>query len=323
MKCSVGTDVEQAAEILRRGGLVAFATETVYGLGANALDSQSLAKVFEAKNRPRFDPIIAHVADASQFDRLAASIPPKARQLADRFWPGPLTIVVPKKDLVPDLLTAGLPNVAVRVPDHPLALRLLREVSFPVGAPSANPFGQISPTTAEHVVQQLGDRVDYVLDGGPCRVGLESTVVQIVDDTAVLLRPGGLPIEEIESAIGEVALHSPKSASHDAPQLAPGMLVRHYAPRTRLIISSELGNEFGPRTGLLSFGPLGDITLRGEFAAAETLSPTFDLREAATGFFAALRRLDALHLDLIVATPFPETGLGRALNDRLRRAAQA
>jgi L-threonylcarbamoyladenylate synthase len=327
MSCSIGTDVRHAAGILRCGGLVAFATETVYGLGANAYDLLALAKVFEAKDRPRFDPIIAHIGDVSGLEQLAVEVPRKARTLAERFWPGPLTLVLPKTDAVPDLLTAGLPSVGVRIPDHPLALELLRAVDFPVGAPSANPFGQISPTTAAYVIEQLGDKIDYVLDGGPCRVGLESTVIQVADDSPVLLRPGGLPLEEIERVIGPVDFASRSSASEDAPQLAPGMLARHYAPRTRLIVATS-GTIPPPtaRVGFLAFQS-GDlerlpIELRRRLAATEVLSGQGDLREAAANFFAALRRLDALGLDAIVAWPFPNEGLGRALNDRLRRASR-
>jgi L-threonylcarbamoyladenylate synthase len=266
MKCSIGTDVRHAADILRRGGLVAFATETVYGLGANALDATALARVFEAKNRPRFDPIIAHIADVSRVGQLAADLPEKARELARRFWPGPLTLVLPKRDTVPDLLTAGLPNVGVRVPDHPLALALLRAVEFPVGAPSANPFGQISPTTAEHVVEQLGDKIDYVLDGGACRVGLESTVVHVTDAATVLLRPGGLPVEEIESVVGRVIVPSQAPTIEQTPQLAPGMLARHYAPRTRLVLSTELekATPHG-RIGMLAFRATVVVSLRVEW----------------------------------------------------------
>ena len=328
MRCSIGTDVELAADILRHGGLVAFATETVYGLGANALDAGALARVFEVKNRPRFDPIIAHVPDAARLESLVTTVPPKARQAASRFWPGPLTLVLPKRTSVPDLLTAGLPNVGARVPDHPLALELLRRVDFPIAAPSANPFGRISPTTAEHVIEQLGDQIDYVLDGGPCRVGLESTVIQISDDTPLLLRPGGLPVEEIEAVIGPVAVPAVSSGDADAPQPAPGMLARHYAPRTPLVVASA--NEAplpAAQIGILICGPFDASSLppetRSRIAAVENLSPGKDLREAAAGFFAALRRLDDLGLDAIVAAPFPEVGLGRALNDRLRRAARA
>jgi len=323
MPCPIGTDVERAATLLREGGLVAFATETVYGLGADALNPRAVARVFEVKNRPHFDPIIVHVAGPGELVLLVSRMPEHAAVLAERFWPGPLTLVLPKTEIVPDLVTAGLSTVAVRVPDHPGALALLRAAKLPIAAPSANPFGCVSPTRAEHVAEQLGDRIDYLLDGGPCRVGVESTVLDLSGATPVLLRPGGLPVEEIEAAIGPVALKG--GAAHDAadrPLPAPGMLPRHYAPRTPLVLwpaDSSLPTPAGEHTGLLAFGAPADAS---SYAAVEVLSETGSLTEAAANFFAALRRLDARGLEQIVAETFPEAGLGRALNDRLRRAAE-
>lgn len=319
MTCPTGTDVERAACLLREGRLVAFATETVYGLGANALDAHAVARVFEAKGRPHFDPLIVHLADASWLARVASEVPDRARELAHRFWPGPLTLVLPKAEAVPDLVTAGLPTVAVRVPDHPLARELLRRADIPVAAPSANLFGRLSPTSAEHVAEQLSDRIDYILDGGPCRVGVESTVLSLAGDTPTLLRPGGLPLEDLEAVIGPVAHPDPSQHPSAAAQPSPGMLPRHYAPRTPV----EIGHaaDFRPggrRVGLLTLA-LKEFT---GFTAVEALSATGDLTQAAANFFAALRRLDAQSLDLILAEPFPEHGLGRALNDRLRRAAE-
>lgn len=330
-RCPIGTDVGRAAGSLRTGRLVAFPTETVYGLGAHALDPRAVVGIFEVKGRPRFDPLIVHVADRNRLPQLAADVPEKARLLAERFWPGPLTLVLPRTETVPDLVTAGLPTVAVRVPDHPLALEMLRTADLPVAAPSANAFGRISPTTAEHVAEQLGERIDYILDGGPCRVGVESTVLQIGEASATLLRPGGLPVEEIESVIGPVHVPGPSVSGEAEPQpeASPGRLPRHYAPRTPLRIvadaqalSSALEQEChadkARRLGLLTRQAVAETT---PFAVVEVLSPTGDLVEAAANFFAALRRLDAAGLDLIVALPFPEEGLGRALNDRLRRAS--
>lgn len=340
--------IREAVEILRRGGLVAFPTETVYGLGANALDLQAVARVFEAKERPRFDPLIVHVADRVAVEPLVTAFSQRAQLLADRFWPGPLTLVLPKSGRIPDLVTSGAPTVAVRIPDHPLALDLLRAVNLPIAAPSANPFGRISPTTAEHVRAQLGDRIDLILDGGPCRVGVESTVIQVTDSDACLLRPGGVTLEEIEAVIGTVrigtgqaapALESPDAApAASTPVVSPGLLAQHYAPRTRLVLAEApdakwmhgraalndaaefqtthaAGNR---RIGLLASRPVAD---GAQFECIEVLSATGDLRESAANFFAALRRLDAAGLDLIVGQLFPEAGLGRALNDRLRRAS--
>lgn len=347
MTATIGKDVEHAAQLLRTGRLVAFATETVYGLGANALNESAVAKVFAAKNRPKFDPLIVHIHNRAQLDDLVTNVNETTQRLIDRFWPGPLTLVLPKTDSVPDLVTAGLNTVAVRMPDHPQALELLREANVPVAAPSANPFGCISPTTAAHVAEQLGDAVDYILDGGPCRVGVESTVVsvgQAVPDAyvleedgepggvspgsasvanapgspCVLLRPGGVSLEDLEQVVGRVALPDASSNDENA-QPSPGMLSRHYAPRTTLEIHDSIPPVSpGDRIGLMTLLAPRDADA---FAGVEVLSPTGDLTAAAANFYAALRRLDALGLDRIIATPFPAEGLGRALNDRLRRAA--
>ncbi len=328
MVCPIGTDVRRAAEILKSGGLVAFATETVYGLGGNAFDVRAVARIFEVKARPRFDPLILHVAEATWLEQLATDVPAAARKLADAFWPGPLTLVLPKTDAVPDLVTSGLPTVAVRIPDHPLALELLRETDRPVAAPSANPFGQLSPTRPEHVAEQLGEQIDYILDGGPCRIGIESSVLALLP-SAALLRPGGLPVEEIEGLIGPVSppgktgvkkgtgpicRDGPQGATHtlDLSPFSP-------APKTPLVIAAETPHvPPGQRVGLLSPQPVQDAS---PYAAVEVLSETGDLREAATNFFAALHRLDAIGLDYIVAFTFPDEGLGRALNDRLERSS--
>jgi len=308
------TELQQAAEMLKSGGLVGIPTETVYGLAANALDPRAVARIFAAKDRPFFDPLIVHLADVSWWPRVVSEFPPLARRLADRFWPGPLTLILPKSDAVPDLVTSGLPTVGIRVPDHSLTQRLLRLADLPVAAPSANPFGRLSPTTAEHVRQQLGDRVDVILDGGPCRVGVESTILGIHGDQATLLRPGGIPLEEIEALIGPV--QRPERSLQDKP-MAPGMLDSHYAPRTPLKIVEVLPSP-PLRAGLLAL--TADANASG-FAAVEVLSPSGDLIEAAANFFQALHRLDQARLQVILALPFPDRGLGRALNDRLRRAA--
>lgn len=323
-------ELARAADILRQGGVVAFPTETVYGLGASAFDVEALARVFEVKGRPLFDPLIVHVPGIDHARPLVRQFPEPAQKLAARFWPGPLTLVLHKSMLVPDLATAGCPTVAVRVPDHPVALELLRLTGVPLAAPSANLFGRISPTTAAHVREQLGEQIDLILDGGPCRVGVESTVVQLTENRPVLLRPGGTPLEEIETLIGPVELPAPAASEPANPGLAsPGTLPRHYAPHTPLTIDRHQAAEAGSgtstagpgspwRVGLLAFTAPADS---GRFHQVEILSPAGDLREATSRFFSALRRLDAAGLDLIVAETFPEHGLGRALNDRLRRAA--
>jgi len=307
--------VAEAASLLRNGGLVAFPTETVYGLGAAAFNPKAVARVFEVKGRPHFDPLIVHVAHPEQVSLLATAIPPAAQKLIDGFWPGPLTLVLPKSAAVPDLVTAGLPTVAIRMPRHPLALALIEHAGTPIAAPSANPFGYVSPTTARHVLQYLGEQVDRVLDGGPCAVGLESTILSWVGPRPVLLRAGGIPREEIEQVLGTgVDIATPSVRPE-----APGQLPRHYSPRTRFVLGPpEGGLPPGARIGRLCFRP-PDST--NGWTAVEVLSRDGDLREAAIHFFEALHRLDDLKLDLIVADAVPETGLGVALMDRLRRAA--
>lgn len=305
----------RAADALRDGGVVVFPTETVYGLGANAFDARAVARVFDIKARPHFDPLIVHVRDATAAADVVRAMPAAAVRLMKKFWPGPLTLVLPKSDRVPDLVTAGLASVAVRCPRHPVAWALLHRVDFPLAAPSANRFGCVSPTTAEAAVEQVGERVDALLDGGPCPVGIESTIVSLVDDAPVLLRPGGLPAEEIEAVIGPLRTAPPAGAR----PLAPGALPRHYAPATPLQLRADDDvPPPGKRIGLVRLRPSGQAE---GFAAVESLSPTGDLREAAANLFAALRRLDGLRLEAIWAEMAPETGLGRAINDRLRRAA--
>jgi L-threonylcarbamoyladenylate synthase len=326
MNCDIGTDMGRAADIIRAGGLVGMPTETVYGLAANALDPRAVARIFEAKQRPFFDPLIVHIADRSWMSRVVSDFPPLAQRLADHFWPGPLTLVLPRSNAVPDLVTSGLSSVGIRMPKHPFALELLRLADLPIAAPSANLFGRISPTTAQHVADQLADRIDYILDGGPCDVGLESTVVRL-EPNPCLLRPGGISLEELEAVIGPIQVAQPTDhpTEHDSstPQAAPGMLPQHYAPRTPLFIDSDTSNAT-LRLGLQArIGGLGFDRLPSgyDFAAQEILSTESDLKLAAMNFFAALRRLDELGLDAIIACEFPDQGLGRALNDRLHRAA--
>jgi L-threonylcarbamoyladenylate synthase len=337
MPAPLTTDVHQAGQALRRGQLVAFATETVYGLGANALDVAAVARVFEAKGRPRFDPLIVHIADAASLPQLVTDVPPLAQRLIDQFWPGPLTLVLPKQPRVPDLVTAGLPTVAVRMPDHPQARQLIELAGCPVAAPSANLFGRISPTTAAHVQDQLGDRIDLILDGGPCRVGVESTIVCVDAGGVTLLRPGGITVEELEQVAGQAVLRKGQIESScetltpgpspggrgenglEGAVVAPGMLPEHYAPLSPLVLVARWEDVSGsPDAAALGFR---SVSWPERFGRVEVLSPTGDLREAAAGFFAALRRLDALRPSRIYAERFPPHGLGLALNDRLERAA--
>lgn len=309
-------NIRRAGELVRRGGLVAFPTETVYGLGADARNEAAVRRIFEAKGRPHADPLIVHVEHFGALDGVCGGIDERVRRLANALWPGPLTLVLPKNPSVSDIVTAGQRTVAVRVPAHPVALALLREAACPIAAPSANPFGYLSPTRADHVVRQLGTRVDFVLDGGPCTVGLESTIVDLSGRTPALLRPGAIETERIEALIGTLVRPPP-----GAEPRAPGQLESHYAPRTRLVLLPALvtAAQAGERVGLLRFS--GAAPPLADFGAVEVLSPPGDLHEAAANLFASLHRLDDAGLDVIYAEPLPEIGLGAAMADRLRRAA--
>ncbi len=319
-------NLAQAGLQLREGLLVAFATETVYGLGADALNPHAVAAVFELKGRPLYDPLIVHVGSVQQARELTSTWPDIADRLATAFWPGPLTLVLPRSSVVPDLVTAGLPNVAIRWPAHPVAQALLRQADCPVAAPSANRFTRISPTTAADVNAEFPNADLWILDGGACQHGLESTVVSLVGARPAILRLGSLSLEEIEEVVGaiEVHTHSVEESEIRAGLASPGNLSRHYAPQTPLWLAeaSEL-IEVSPdaRVGLLTFGDLVPDGVLSEFTCVENLSAIGDLREAATKVYAALRRLDSVNLDKIVAVCLPDRGLGRSINDRLRRAS--
>nr|WP_256467620.1 MULTISPECIES: L-threonylcarbamoyladenylate synthase [unclassified Bradyrhizobium] len=311
---------EAAARILARGGLVAFPTETVYGLGADAGNAAAIAHLYAAKGRPAFNPLIAHVADlaaARRIGRLDAC----ASSLAEAFWPGPLTLVVPKTDNCPvaDLATAGLDTVAIRIPAHPVAQAILRAFGGAVVAPSANLSGHVSPTLAAHVESDLAGRIDLIVDGGPVTVGVESTIVGCLN-APMLLRPGGLSRERIEAVLGARLARPPVEAdSDDSQPLAPGMMASHYAPRANVRLNAQ---DVAPGEALLAFGP---ARLPGVDAAAAVmnLSPTGDLDEAAANLFGYLRALDARRPRAIAVMAIPEDDLGEAINDRLRRAAVA
>jgi L-threonylcarbamoyladenylate synthase len=309
--------IRRAAEILRSGGLVAFPTETVYGLGADARSAPACAKIFAAKQRPSFDPLIVHAFDEQALEEICDFRDARARRLAAAFWPGPLTLVLHKTRAIPDIVTSGLPTIAVRIPVHPVARALLAESQLPIAAPSANPFGCVSPTEAEHVERSLGSEIDLVLDGGPCTVGVESTIVDLSGEMPALLRPGGIAAERIEDIVGRLT-----RAEHAAIPKAPGQLDRHYAPRTRLVLvpPGAIPLRERERSGLLAFRE-PSAELRARCAAVEVLSPAGDLTEAAARLFAALHRLDDEALDVIYAERVPAEGLGVAILDRLRRAA--
>jgi len=312
--------VAAAARCLGEGGLVAFPTETVYGLGADAANPAAIARLYQAKGRPAFNPLIAHVGDLAAGMRIAG-FDATATALAQAFWPGPLTLVLPKtRDCaVADLATAGLDTVAVRVPAHPVARAILRAFGGPVVAPSANLSGHVSPTTAEHVHSDLAGRIDLIIDGGAVAVGVESTIVGCFD-APMLLRPGGLPRDAIERVLGRALVQPPPDADNDAGQpLAPGMLASHYAPRTRVRLNA---GRVEPGEALLAFGP--DLVAGVDAATAVlNLSARGDLNEAATHLFGYLRTLDTRGAHAIAVMPVPHHGLGEAINDRLRRAAMA
>ena len=326
----IGTEIQTAADLLRKGETVAIPTETVYGLAANAYDESAVLKIFQAKQRPAFDPLIVHVHSLEQVKEVVsfsalkeADTRKEAEALMEKFWPGPLTLVLPKSDRVPDLVTSGLDTVGVRLPSHPMALELLRSLEFPLAAPSANPFGYVSPTTAQHVADQLGEKIPYILDGGPCTVGVESTIIGWEPELSgraqsrpgewVLYRPGGTPVAEIEAVIGAIG-----QAKKSVLPAAPGTLESHYAPSKPVFIGDVkalLKEHSGKRIAVIAFTEDQDAW------RTEVLSPTGNIAEAARHLFAALRTLDASDADVILAEIFPPEGLGAAINDRLRRAS--
>ncbi|BBE72161.1 L-threonylcarbamoyladenylate synthase [Oharaeibacter diazotrophicus] len=311
-----GEGIVAAAALLASGGLVALPTETVYGLGADATDGAAVAGIYEAKGRPSFNPLIAHVPDLASAERLALFDPISVR-LANAFWPGPLTLVLPRRPDCPvsELATAGLDTLAIRVPDHPVARRLLEAVGRPVAAPSANRSGHVSPTTADHVLVDLDGRIDAVVDGGPTRVGVESTIVAVTDGVARILRPGGIARAAIEAVVGAPVADGP--ASDDVAPLAPGMLTSHYAPAARVRLDAA---EILPGEALLAFGPVPPPGAE-RAVAVMNLSPAGDLVEAAANLFGMLRALDGAGTASLAVAPIPAEGLGEAIRDRLARAA--
>ncbi len=317
LKALISDSIQEAKALLQNGEVVAIPTETVYGLAANALNATAVAKIFEAKNRPFFDPLIVHVASVEEAEKYVHAIPAPLFRLMQTFSPGPLTVLLKKKDAIPDIVTSGLDTVGIRIPNHPLTLALLAALDFPLCAPSANPFGYVSPTSALHVFNQLADRIPYILDGGKCAVGVESTIVGMENNEVVVYRLGGIAIEDIERVVGKVKLN----ISQGSNPKAPGMLDVHYAPSALLQVGDvrSLATQFqAVRLGLISFSDAYADLL---FLQRNVLSPTADLNEAAANLFEALRSFDEESIDVIIAEIFPEEGLGRAINDRLRRAS--
>lgn len=315
---SIGTDINTAADLLRQGKVVAIPTETVYGLAANALNPEAVVKIFKVKDRPFFDPLIVHTHTVKKIEDWVEDFPEPAKRLAEKFWPGPLTLVLPKKEVIPDIVTAGNPTVAVRLPNHPLTLKLLSTLDFPLAAPSANPFGYVSPTTAGHVDDQLGNKIPYILDGGPCTVGIESTIVSFATGEPTVLRLGGISLERLQEVTGPIAVQLHQNSN----PLAPGQMDAHYSPKARFVFD-QIGEQTIVNENLLHTGA---ITLSRviPWIPEENqiiLSKSGNLDEAASNIFAAMRLLDKKGLQLILAEPLPDKGLGRAVNDRLRRAA--
>jgi L-threonylcarbamoyladenylate synthase len=307
VETKISSSIEEAADLLNRGQLVAIPTETVYGLAANALDKIGVVEIFNAKQRPSFDPLIVHIGNKLDVNRYASHIPINALKLMDNFWPGPLTVVLPKQGCIPDEVTSGLDTVAIRMPNHSLTLQLLNQLDFPLAAPSANPFGYISPTTSQHVFDQLQNRIPMILDGGPCDIGLESTIVGFEGELPIVYRLGGLTLEDIRNVCGEI-------------KVAPGMLKSHYAPTKPLkIISSNYNfNDLTNHDALIVFGEFKINTN----TLVYNLSPIGNYKEAASNLFSFLRKLDTDdNVKEIFAVLLPSINLGIAINDRLSRAA--
>jgi L-threonylcarbamoyladenylate synthase len=321
----ISKDISKAVAILNAEELVAIPTETVYGLAGNIFSKKAIQLIFETKNRPFFNPLIVHIHSAEQLPEIVRYIPEKAKLLTDAFWPGPLTLVLPKQSTIPDIITAGKDTVAVRVPNHPMTLALLNRLDFPLAAPSANPFGSISPTTAKHVNDYFKDAIQMVLDGGPCHRGIESTIIGFKGDDPIIYRLGSTSIEAIEAIVGPIAIKNTvtepnQSQKEHAPE-APGMLERHYAPSTVTVlvndISEELKKHKNKRIGVLAFHSAID---HDSIAFKIIVSKRKDLLEAASKLYDALHQLDKQNLDLIIVERFPNFDLGKTINDRLQRA---
>jgi len=330
------SDIEKAAQALQAGQRVAFPTETVYGLGANALDSEAVKKIFAAKGRPAHDPLIVHISDLRMLDQVVSQVSEEALKLARRFWPGPLTLIMPRHANIPGEVTAGLGSVAVRMPSHPVALALIRQAGIPVAAPSANRFGHTSPTSAAHVLADLDGRIEMLLDGGSTPIGVESTVLDVTQSPARILRPGGVSYEALQESLGTVLLNGQKtSEEEDHPQISPGLLSRHYAPKAVLVLFESEGDQKiceemrqkvelllsqGKRVGVMCAvedGPFFD----GLEVDLRLLGSVDRLEDIARGLYLVLRSLDEAGVDFIVAREFGSQGIGLAIQDRLRRAA--
>ncbi len=311
-------NIEKAAEFLRQEDVVAIPTETVYGLAGNAYSEKAIKRIYEVKNRPFFNPLIVHIKSIDELPKIATNIPPMAYELAKTFWPGPLTMVLDKQPSIPELVTGGKSTVAVRLPAHPLTLELLNHLDFPLVAPSANPFNYLSPTSAQHVKDQLGDKIPYILDGGDCEKGVESTIIGFKGNEPILYRLGAISMEDIEQVTGKLAVITQSKNTPDAP----GMLKKHYSPTTKFCLTANLEETLD----LYKNKKVGLITLNKPTSIYQVfhqvaLSENGDLKEAAANLFRILHQLDKMDLDVIIAEQLPDEGLGKTINDRLQRAA--
>jgi L-threonylcarbamoyladenylate synthase len=313
------TNINKAKKALKNNDIVAIPTETVYGLAGNAYNERALKKIFILKKRPFYNPLIVHIKSTSFLNKIACNIPDTALRLAETFWPGPLTLVLKRKSLIPDLVTSGKETVAIRVPDHPITLALLDQLDFPLAAPSANPFGSISPTNAEHVLNYFGEELNVIIDGGKCEKGLESTIIGFENNQPVLYRHGSISLEEIEKITGKISI----TTKNDKSPNSPGMLSRHYAPMTDTYLTnniSELLKYFeGKKIGLLLFK---NHIQKNNIVHQEILSESGNFTEAAKNLYAAMHRLDQNKLDVIIAERLPDKGLGKTINDKLERATR-
>lgn len=319
----ISKDIQKAIALLNNEEIIAIPTETVYGLAGNIFSQKAINAIFETKQRPHFNPLIVHIAAVEELETIVDSIPEKAKLLADAFWPGPLTLVLKKKAIIPNVITGGKSTVAVRIPNHPTTLELLQHLDFPLAAPSANPFNRISPTSAKHVEDYFGDKIKMVLDGGNCKSGIESTIIGFENNDPIIYRLGATPVEAIEAVIGKIQVKNNSTTPKSNSPSAPGMLARHYAPKTKTVLVGNILEEISKYKNL----KVGVLAFQNEVEAENVLfqiilSKSGDYTEAASKLYDALHQLDASNLDIIVAERFPNLDLGKSINDRLERATK-
>jgi L-threonylcarbamoyladenylate synthase len=315
----ISSDISKAIELLNKEDVVAIPTETVYGLAGNIYSEKAIRKIFEVKQRPLFNPLIVHIPSIDHLEKIVREFPVKAQKLAEAFWPGSLTLILPKRLNIPEIVTGGKDTVGVRIPNHPVTLSLLKQLSFPLAAPSANPYNRISPTSSDHVKAYFENTLSMVLEGGECKNGIESTIIGFENNEAILYRLGGISVEDIEKIIGKIQIRN----KSDTTPNAPGMLAKHYAPKTKMFLLDDLDkfieNNKSKKIGILKFK---ENLNTASVEHIEILSKSGDLKEAASKLYSTLHKLDSLNLDLIVAERFPDVGLGKSINDRLERATK-